>query len=432
MSMTAVVHVALEIWGAVLCILAAICVYLGRNVDYEANRRLMVLQLCNALLLGMDVLAWAFRGREGALGWYMVRISNGMVFFCSYLIMIAYFEYAVWMIGREKGVSPVWRGAVYAVAAVGVVCCVVNQFNHMFYYFDENNFYHRSTYSWISFAIAIVGMLIFMGMLLHYRRRLSNVRLVVFASYLVLPFLAAVIQTFYYGLSLLNIAITISVLWAFLAAQVGYMLELTERTKELVEQERRNTDTQIKIVLSQIQPHFLYNVFNTIYYLCGSDPGKAQDAVNRFATYLRGNLNSLERSAPVPLETELEHVRSYLHLEQLRFGDELRVVYDIQAEGFRLPALSIQPLVENAVKYGVGKKPGGGTVTVASAEYDSFYEVMVADDGVGFDMEKPPDDARSHIGIENVRTRLKYMCNGTLEVTSESGYGTKAYIRLPK
>ncbi len=432
MSMTAVVHVALEIWGVILCLLAAICVYLGRNVDYEANRRLMALQLCNALLLGMDVLAWAFRGREGALGWYMVRISNGMVFFCSYLILIAYFEYAVWMIGREKGVSPVWRGAVYVVAAVGVVCCVVNQFNHMFYYFDENNFYHRSTYSWISFAIAIVGMLIFMGMLLYYRRKLSNVRLVVFASYLVLPFLAAVIQTFYYGLSLLNIAITISVLWAFLAAQVGYMLELTERTKELVEQERRNTDTQIKIVLSQIQPHFLYNVFNTIYYLCGSDPGKAQDAVNRFASYLRGNLNSLESSAPVPLEKELEHVRNYLHLEQLRFGDELRVVYDIQAEGFRLPALSIQPLVENAVKYGVGKKPGGGTVTVASAEYDSFYEVMVADDGVGFDMEKPPDDARSHIGIENVRTRLAFMCNGTLEVTSEPGYGTKAYIRLPK
>lgn len=433
MSMTAAVHVALEIWGCILCIVAAICVYAVRNVDHKVNMKLFRLQLLNALLLCMDVVAWMFRGQEGKLGFYMVRISNGVVFVSSYLILAAFYEYAACLINREKGTSPIWKNLTYGIVAIGIVCCILNQFNHMFYYFDEQNFYHRNNSTfWISFVLGILGTLDFGVMLWYYRRQLSRRRLLALGSYIFLPLLAMLIQVFLYGYALLNIAITISILWAFLNAQVEYTQELIERTQELVDQERKNNDMQIQIVLSQIQPHFLYNVLNTIYYLCGQNARTAQMAVSQFSNYLRGNLDSLKSTVPIPVEDELEHVQNYLYLEKLRFSDELNVIYDVQARGFMLPALSIQPLVENAVKYGVGKKDGGGTVEISTREQEECYEVRVSDDGIGFEMGKQPDDGRSHVGIENVRTRVKLMCGGTLEIHSEPGSGTEACIRIPK
>lgn len=433
MSVIAVVHVALEIWGIILCFVAALCVYMGRNVDHKVNMRLLQLQIFNAFLLCMDVLAWIFRGREGRLGFYMVRISNGAVFFLSCMMMLAFYRYATCLIDREKGVAPGWNRVVYGMVVADLLCCVLNQFNHMYYYFDEHNYYHRTEGTfWISHAFGIAFMILFAIMLWCYRKNLSCGRKWALVSYSILPFVAMVIQTFFYGLALLNIAITISVLWAFLSAQVEYMLELIRRTDELVEQERKNNDMQIKIVLSQIQPHFLYNVLNTIYYLCGTDSRTAQMAVSQFSDYLRGNLDSLKSSVPIPVEDELEHVKNYLLLEKLRFSEELNIVYDVQVVGFMLPALSIQPLVENAVKYGIGKKIGGGTVMIATREKEDCYEVSITDDGVGFEPGRKQEDGCSHIGIENVRTRLRLMCNGTLEIDARPGKGTRACIRLPK
>lgn len=97
-----------------------------------------------------------------------------------------------------------------------------------------------------------------------------------------------------------------------------------------------------------------------------------------------------------------------------------------------VPALSVQPLAENAVKHGTAKKPGGGTVTIKTREYENDYEIYVIDDGAGFDLSRPPDDERLHLGMENVRKRLKAMCKGTLDVSSAPGKGTTAIISIPK
>ena len=97
-----------------------------------------------------------------------------------------------------------------------------------------------------------------------------------------------------------------------------------------------------------------------------------------------------------------------------------------------LPALSLQPVVENAVKHGVTKKPEGGTITLRTREYDDHFEVTVEDDGVGFDTSAPEDTSRPHVGMQNVRERLKNMCGGTLEVTSEPGVGTVVTIKVPR
>jgi LytS/YehU family sensor histidine kinase len=185
-------------------------------------------------------------------------------------------------------------------------------------------------------------------------------------------------------------------------------------------------------MLSQIQPHFLYNALTAIGKLCELDPPKAKTAVFNFAHYLRGNMDSLTENQLIHFSKEMDHVRYYLWLEEMRFSHRLGVVYEIEAADFSLPALTIQPIVENAVRYGLMKHHAGGTVTICAEEMENCWRVTVTDDGVGFDPSKPKQDGRSHVGIENVRRRLAAMCSGTLTVTSAPGVGTKATIEIPK
>ena len=191
-------------------------------------------------------------------------------------------------------------------------------------------------------------------------------------------------------------------------------------------------NSRITVMLSQIQPHFLYNSLTSVMDLCDSNPKQAKAAIADFADYLRGNLSSLKTENLISFGTELEHIERYLRLEKLRFQDELEVVYDIQTRDFMLPALSVQPLVENAVKHGVGKKIGGGTVTIHTTETEKEYIIRVTDDGVGFIEGEYVDDGGTHVGIENIKKRLDMMINAGLEMESKIGEGTTACIRIPK
>ena len=191
-------------------------------------------------------------------------------------------------------------------------------------------------------------------------------------------------------------------------------------------------ESRILLMISQIQPHFLYNILNTIYHLCDKDIELAKKAVDDFSTYLRNNINSLSTTELISFDTELEHIKTYINLEKIRFGEELEVVYNIQTSDFYLPILSIQPLVENAIKHGVSKKRGGGTVTISSYEDDSNYILYISDTGVGYDVNQVIDDGRSHIGIQNVKERLESRVDGTLIIESEIGVGTKAIVYIPK
>lgn len=128
----------------------------------------------------------------------------------------------------------------------------------------------------------------------------------------------------------------------------------------------------------------------------------------------------------------MQHTRVYLGIEQKRFEEKLHIVYDIETTDFRIPALTMQPLVENAVKHGVLKRKNGGTVTISTRKQESCYEIIITDDGVGFDINEPQTDHDTHIGIQNVCDRLWSMCGGTLAIESEIGKGTAATIKIPK
>ena len=207
--------------------------------------------------------------------------------------------------------------------------------------------------------------------------------------------------------------------------------ETIQEAHETEVAKRELTEAKIDIMLSQIQPHFLYNSLTSIISLC-EDNTEAKKALMDFSKYLRINLDSIKRNTPQPFEMELHHIKTYLSLEKMRFMEKLNVVYNIRTIDFCVPALTIQPLVENAVKYGVCQKNGVGTITITTRETETDYVITVEDDGMGFDINENKEDGRTHIGIDNVKQRLMAMCKAELTIESEINVGTKATVKVPK
>jgi sensor histidine kinase YesM len=189
-------------------------------------------------------------------------------------------------------------------------------------------------------------------------------------------------------------------------------------------------ESRISTMMSQIRPHFIYNTLGSIEQLCKLDPPKASDLVHIFAKYLRGNFGELDNPKPILMSQEMEHVHHYISIENVRFPD-MTFTFEMNSEDFHIPALTVQPIVENAIKHGLMKLSKGGTIHVLSYETETDYCISVVDDGVGFDTSTLIDD-RKHIGLRNIRERLKVMVNGKLEIESTIGVGTKVLVTIPK
>ena len=190
------------------------------------------------------------------------------------------------------------------------------------------------------------------------------------------------------------------------------------------------TESRMSTMMSQIRPHFIYNTLGSIEQLCDIDPKKAGELVHDFAKYLRGNFGELDNPKPILMSKEMEHVHHYVSIENVRFPD-MTFTFEMNSSDFKIPALTVQPIVENAIKHGLMKLQKGGTINVVSYETDTHYCISVVDDGVGFDATIM-HDARKHVGLRNIRERLKEMVGGTLEIESTPGVGTKALVKIPK
>ena len=216
------------------------------------------------------------------------------------------------------------------------------------------------------------------------------------------------------------------------AAEKAKELELErsrlEAEKNIVEAELK--ESRVSIMLSQIQPHFIYNTLGTIERMCLKDPQKAFDLVRNFSLYLRGNFSELDSVIPIRFAEELKHVEHYVNIEKVRFPD-MNIEYHVETTDFVLPALSVQPLVENAIKHGLMRRESGGTVVIRAYETPTHFCVTVKDDGMGFDPSLPIE-GKKHVGLRNIRGRLRAMVNGELIIESQPGIGTKAEIMIPK
>ena len=330
----------------------------------------------------------------------------------------------------QQSGMPDWRrsGLMTIVAALWLAYAILlfyAQFSTTIYYFDELNVYHRGPLYPLLLVPPVLIMLVNLIALWRRRKLLSKRQQLAFAVFLLAPMLAMLIQMLFYGLYLIVFGSSLAALFLFTYIH-------SDQSDRYLQKEAENAQLRIDIMLSQIQPHFLYNALGAIGHLCRSDP-EAKAAINKFSRYLRHNMDSLSQSEPIPFSTELAHAKAYLELEQLRFPGELNVRYELASTDFLLPTLTLQPLVENAVRHGVrGSESGSGTVTISSRETPRAWEVTVSDDGPGFDPTVFPADGETHVGLQNVQERLQRVCGGSLRIDSAPGKGCRATILIPK
>ena len=216
----------------------------------------------------------------------------------------------------------------------------------------------------------------------------------------------------------------------FIPSNINAAAKAKELEMEKIVLNAELTESRISTMMSQIRPHFIYNTLGSIEQLCDLDPKKAGDLVHDFAKYLRGNFGELDNPKPILMSQEMDHVHHYVSIENVRFPD-MTFTFEMNSEDFRIPALTVQPIVENAIKHGLMKLQTGGSIHVVSYETETDYCVSVVDDGAGFDTNLLIDE-RKHVGLRNIRERLKAMVNGSIEIESTVGVGTKVIIKIPK
>lgn len=189
---------------------------------------------------------------------------------------------------------------------------------------------------------------------------------------------------------------------------------------------------------AQIQPHFLFNTLNAVTALSDIDLDKMRSLLDEFSHYLRSKFKFQNMDEFVPIEEELSLVRSYVYIEKVRFEERLQVVWEIDdTSGISIPFLTIQPLVENAIRHGIMKRAQGGTITIRVSVLENRAEIIVEDDGVGMDEQQlqrlldRKADNKSGVGLINTDQRLKRSFGTGLQITSTLGAGTKVtfYVR---
>lgn len=416
-----------EIFNITICIVG-IAILLVHIVDsiFKKNKRRDEFRLLNFLMftaihfisyLSFSLIKIHYTSDNFIIASYTIfYIFNNIevLFFTLYMLSYVSFE------DKEKKVISIIN---FSVFGVFVILDIINIFTHMFFT-SIDGVYTRSDLMILSQGYQFILLaLVFIVTLLN--KKLVLREKVAFALYCLLPGIAIILQNAFkgYAIAYASIIIALEILFFFLNVKKNLLLE---------EEERKNQEAQIKIMVSQIQPHFVYNSLSSISTLIPLDPQKAQETLDAFTEYLRRNLSSLTETKLISFEDELKHIETYISLEKVRFNDRINVIYDIKVKDFYLPPLTIQPIVENAVKHGILKKLEGGTLTLKTYETDEAYVVEVKDDGVGFNKDEINFKDNKHIGLINIKQRLKSMVKGDMIIESAPSKGTKVTIYLYK
>lgn len=195
-------------------------------------------------------------------------------------------------------------------------------------------------------------------------------------------------------------------------------------------------NARVSLASSQMKPHFVYNALNAIDYLCLADPASAKLAIGNFRRYLSENLEAMSDPTPIPILREIDHVKDYLSIEALRFP-KIEVRFEIGPDTFALPPLTIQPLVENAVRHGMRPHGNEGTIVVSTWEDEAHWCVSVDDDGPGFGGAPQSsldvaEGQRGHTGVANVRERTETAMGGQLVIEKSQLGGARVTVMVPK
>ena len=380
--------------------------YISKN-----NKRLFLF----AILLGVLHLLVDY------IGYWTVKIS-GNVLIRSVVSSIGYSVRPFLILCFMYLCTKKYKHYVYLVFSfLNLILYSTSQYTHLCAYFTPDNRFHRGPLGMFVFYLCGAGLIgIVVYSFIGYRNR--HVRrwiippvcsaIIVYAVYLDYE----VIDNIYP--SHLN-EILVIVMFLF---YVFYHLDLVEQYDEKMLQNQK-----LQLMVSQIKPHFFFNTITTIQALCNIDPAKASDTLGLFASYIRQNITTQSDNL-IPFSQEIDHVKTFVAIEMLRFPN-IKVTYDFQVIDFDIVNLSIQPLIENAIKHGIRSRDHG-IVAISTRKDKHSIIITITDNGVGFDPKVIDKLDDTHIGINNVKNRLEILQKATMDITS-SPNGTTITITIP-
>ena len=271
-------------------------------------------------------------------------------------------------------------------------------------------------------APVVVTLLITLEGTVRRRARLSPKHFRALLVFLIPLTISMIVSAFVFIPLITDISISILALTMFI-------IILSDEVEQSLRQEREIARQHASIMALQMRPHFIYNTMTSIYYLCDQDPAKAKQITLDFTTYLRRNFTALESDKLIPFTEELEHTRAYLAVEQAQFEDRLFVEYDTPHTVFLLPPLTLQPIVENAVKHGMDPEAEPLQITIRTRDTGAVSEITVTDNGPGYEAA---DEEKPHVALKNIRRRLEMMCRGKMTIEAPKGGGTRVTVTIPQ
>lgn len=412
--------VSFDIFGSILCLIAIFGCILNTKIDKKISKLYLTLFITIILNLFSNMLGIIYRGKSGSGIHNLLLVTNFFEFFFGYAYTAIMTKFCfVYFKSKIKHLN-IFLLIIYTPC---ILMLITSQFNGMYYSINEDNVYIRGPLFIISQLWGIVFLIINLVIFIKNFKNTNKISKILFGFYFIFPIVGVALQLVFYGVYCLLISTVLSAL-------TTYLVMTYEQVNKYVLMEKEADEAKYHLVLSQVSPHFLYNSLTSIMALC-KDNKEAKDALAKFSKYLRSNLDSINQRDNIDINKELEHVNLYLYLEKLRFGNKINVVYAINSTDFKIPVFTLQIPVENAIKHGLSKKEDGGTLYIKTYEEEKNNIIVINDDGLGFD-EADIDPSREHVGLKNLKRRIKEQVNGKLEITSIKGVGTTVKIYIPK
>lgn len=407
-----------------IVIFIAVAVLLLGILNKDVGGQFWLFVLCFVFAFRMMITNEGYLVSHGLFGDIDYEIMTSLIYVSTYIIKLSMLMHLINVLGIK-----IRQTSLVGIAGIFLVCAFVP-------YVLYDYIYIATSYMWLQSVTYLLDVLLIykMSEKIVARKKFAILYLVVYCA----TSAGIVIENFdINGYISQNVSFIMPIAcMVFISSVVfvhfGDTVEAFKQAKKTAELQKELGDINMTLMISQIQPHFLYNALNTIKYLTKKDPKAAETAIVKFSSYLRANMDSLTEKEPIPFKKEMEHVQNYIHIEGLRFGDRLKVEYDIEYDDFLIPPLTIQPIAENAIKHGINQRVDGGTLKISTKETEKDVLVFIEDNGVGFDINEQKNDGRSHIGMKNIETRLKEMLNAQVEFDSTINVGTKVTIIIPK
>ncbi|MBQ9604710.1 MAG: histidine kinase [Firmicutes bacterium] len=425
------IQTVLESWNGVFLLIILFSLIIGRKADRETNteipltNKLITFYAAIFLYNIFDIFYCLQNGSTSLWGKILNPVSNFFYFAVGAFLTLYFLQLVKKQVAEKNGLIKLQKAA-FTVQLLHIPCLVLlvlTPFTKALYWFDENNYYHRGTFYWVWHCATMISFIFIAVVSIVLYKRIERFTARIISVSAIIPLIAFICSIAYRKISFNNISVSI-------AALLVFMLYEKYRTTIFIHNAKELENKRYDLMKAQIKPHFINNAMTAIQELCYEDPEKAAELINHFTRYLRNNIDVTNGMSLIPVEKETDAVKEYLALEYADTEKKFSFEFNLGCTNFQVPALSIETLVENAVKHGIDRYSESSRVILTTCEDNENYIVMLKDNGVGFD---PNEETlgKGGIGLQNTISRLEISCGGRLDIDRRDGWTTVKII-IPK